>query len=142
MNWIIQERMKKKIILFVSAILAMFDIIGVVMVVMYQQEYNSKGVSHYVIATMDPTQSKEFVGYLGQYSIYVEGLKIDDLYFVTVDGNSIPIKDAIKNEDVSLTDWKRNAEKHRQSGNTEILQFDNYEIAITDKECVFRPISE
>ena len=109
---------------------------------MFSEQYNSKGVSHLLVITIDKKQPKEYIGKLGNYNIYVEQLKIDETNFRSVDAENISIKDAIENDLVSIEDWKKYARKVTKNGDTEILQNENYEIAITNDECIIRPISK
>ena len=73
---------------------------------------------------------------------FIEKLKLDELNFRSVDAKNVPLKDAIENDLVSIEDWRKYASKIRKEGDTEILQNENYEIAITNNECVIRPITK
>ena len=108
----------------------------------YSAQYNSKGVSSLLNITIDENQQKEFVGKLDGYNIYVEGLKIDELYFIAFNDEQIPLKDAIDNELVSVKDWRKKARKTIKDGDAEILRYENYEIAIAYDDCIIRPISK
>ena len=72
----------------------------------------------------------------------MEKLKIDELYFISVDDTRISLSEAIQNELVSISDWRKKAWYTITDGNMEILGFENYEIAITAEECIIRPITE
>lgn len=136
--------MKKKIIILIVILIIMLIIVcgrGFISW-LFSQQYNSKGVSHFLVITIDKSQPKEYIGKLDNYNIYVEQLKISETNFRSIDAENISIKDAIENNLVSVEDWKKYAWKIKKDGNTEILQNENYEIAITDNECIIRPISK
>ena len=103
---------------------------------------NSKGVSHYLVITIDENQPKEYVGELDNHKIYVEKLDLDATNFRTVDAKNISIKEAINKKVVSIKDWKKYARKIRKDGDAEILQFENYEIACAYDDCIIRPLSK
>jgi len=109
---------------------------------LFSAQYNANGISSFLCITIDENQPLEYIGELENYSIYVENLKIDELYFISVDDTRISLSEAIQNELVSISDWRKKAWYTITDGNTEILGFENYEIAITAEECIIRPITE
>ena len=133
--------MNKKIIFLVSLIIVL--IVGGIVIVftMFAEQYNLKGISSLLNITIDEKQPKEYIGKLEKYNIYVEKLKIDELYFISINNKHIPLKVAIDEELVSVRDWIKKAWNIKKDGNIEILQYENYEIAIDDNDCVIRPIT-
>ena len=108
---------------------------------MYDAQYNENGVSHYLVITIDETQPKEYVGELDAHSVFVESFDMDTTYFITVTDEHVSVQEAIENNLVSIGEWKKYAWKTEIEESAEILQFENYEIVITQNECVFRPLS-
>ncbi len=136
---------KKTIVLMISIIiLIIMLILGIKPFIswLFTKQYNSKGISHFLVITIDKNQPKEYIGKLEDYDIYVEKLKLDELNFRSVDAKNVPLKDAIENKLVSIEDWRKYARKTRKEGDIEILQNENYEIAISDKDCLIRPITK
>ena len=133
--------MNKKIIFLISLIIVL--IVGGIGIVftMFSEQYNSKGISSLLNITIDEKQPKEYIGKLEKYNIYVEKLKIDELYFISINNKHISLKVAIDEELVSVRDWIKKAWNIKKDGNIEILQYENYEIAIDDNDCVIRPIT-
>ena len=133
--------MNKKIIFLISLIIVL--IVGGIGIVftMFAEQYNSKGISSLLNITIDEKQPKEYIGKLEKYNIYVEKLKIDELYFISINAKQVSLKDAIDEELVLVRDWRKKAWNIKKDGNIEILQYENYEIAIDDNDCVIRPIT-
>ena len=104
------------------------------------KQYNSNGLSNIMTVLMDETQEKEYVGELDGHRIFIEGLKIGSLEFTRTNGEKVSLKDAIENELTSIDDWRKGAWKIRKEGDAEILQYENYEIAIAYDDCIIRPI--
>lgn len=92
--------------------------------------------------TIDENQPQEYIGELDGYEIYVERLKTDALYYTSVKGNNIPLRDAVNKGIVSVKDRREKAWDIIYDGGTEILRYENYEIAISDGNCIIRPITE
>ena len=76
--------MNKKIIFLISLIIVL--IVGGIGIVftMFAEQYNSKGISSLLNITIDEKQPKEYIGKLEKYNIYVEKLKIDELYIISI----------------------------------------------------------
>ena len=108
---------------------------------MFAAQYNSNGVSHLLVITMNEDQPRELVGKLDGHDIYIEGLDKEGTCFRSVDAGNVSLKEAFEGNLVSIEDWKDYARKIKKDGDTEILRFEDYEIAVTDKECVIRPRS-
>ena len=109
---------------------------------MYDAQYNQKGVSHFLVITIDQSQPKEYVGELEAHSIFVEKLDMDDTYFISATDEHISIKEAIDNNLVSINEWRKYAWKTEKDGDAEILQFENYEIMVSPDECIIRPLTK
>ncbi|MBQ9853578.1 MAG: hypothetical protein IJO57_00910 [Bacilli bacterium] len=133
--------MNKKIFVLISLII--ISIVGGIVIVfaMFTEQYNSKGISSLLIITIDEKQPKEYIGKLENYNIYVEKLKIDELYFISVNNKQVSLKVAIDEELASVRDWRKKAWNIKKDGNIEILQYENYEIAIAYDDCIIRPIT-
>ena len=142
---------KKKPIILI--ILATFLIAGIICLMsrcspknlvhrMFPAQYNPKGISHFLVITIDENQPKEYIGKLADHNIYVEKLNIKETNFTTVDAKNVSIKDAIENDLVSIEDWKKYSRSTKLDGDTEILRYENYEIAISSEECIIRPITK
>jgi hypothetical protein len=116
-------------------------IIGVV-IYAYNTQYNLRGISNIISVYIDETRDKEYVGKLDGYDIYVEGLRVEELNFRTFNAESIPFKEAIDKKIVSIKDFRRGAWYIFKDNNTEILRYESYEIAISNNECIIRPVSK
>ena len=141
-DWLAGERhkMNRKKSLLLAVVLLTADLIfhacG-----LSDKQYNSNGLSNIMTVLMDETQEKEYVGELDGHRIFIEGLKIGSLEFTRTNGEKVSLKDAIENELTSIDDWRKGAWKIRKEGDAEILQYENYEIAIAYDDCIIRPIS-
>lgn len=131
---------KKKIFIIISAIVIFLTIAGIVCaILMYNAQYNSKGVSHFLVITIDPSKEREQIGRLDGYNVYVEGLK--EYNFRTFDAKDLSVKEAIEKNLVSIDEWKKYAFSTRKDNDSLILVFENYEISLTGDECLIRPRS-
>ena len=127
----------------------LFIIIGAVVVIalvivgiiywMHTEQYNSKGVSHFLVVTVDQNKERVKIGRLNEYNVYVEGLS--EYNFRTSDAKNLSVKKAIENNLVSIDEWKKYASSTRKDNDSLILVFDNYEISLTGDECLIRPRS-
>ena len=108
----------------------------------FNRQYNPNGITSLLNITIDKNQPQEYIGELDGYEIYVKSLKTDALYYTSVKGRNIPLRDAVNNRLVSVKDWREKAWDIIDDGNIEILRYENYEIAITDGACLIRPITE
>lgn len=135
---------KKKAIIFIccGVIISLMIAIAYLVFYLFSQQYNSKGISSLLCITIDQSYPKEYIGELENYSIYVEKLKTDELYFISVDAERISLGDAVAKELVSVKDWRKKAWDTLMDGDTEILRYENYEIAIIDGDCIIRPITK
>ncbi len=107
---------------------------------LFSAQYNENGISHFLVITIDKNQEKEYIGKLENHDVYVEGLQIDETNFRSVDAKNVSIKEAIDNKLVSIDEWRKYAWRVKKDGNIEILRFENYEIVISNSECVIRMI--
>lgn len=135
-------KQNKLVVLLPIAVLVLGIIItNVIIPWLFSSQYNSNGVSYYLVVTLDKTQEREFVGTLDGYYVYIEGFKIEETNFRNVNAENVSIKEAIEKKLVSIEDWKKSASRIKKDGNVEILKFDNYEIAISNGDCFIRPKS-
>ena len=107
---------------------------------LFSSQYNENGISHFLVITIDENQAKEYIGTLGDHDVYVEKLDIDETCFRSIDAENVSIKDAIENNLVSIEDWRKYARNIKTDGDIAILQFENYEIAVSSDECIIRPL--
>lgn len=134
--------MKKVIIPIIIAILIiLIACSGKIVRWLFAQQYNSKGISHFLVITLDNEQQKEYVGKLEEHDVYIEGLNIAETNFRTINAENLSIKDAIESNLVSIEDWKNYALRITEEESGEILKFENYEIFVTTGECVIRPLT-
>ena len=134
--------MKKVIIPIIIAILIiLIACSGKIVRWLFAQQYNSKGISHFLVITLDNEQQKEYVGKLEEHDVYIEGLNIAETNFRTINAENLSIKDAIESNLVSIEDWKNYALRITEEENGEVLKFENYEILVTTGECVIRPLT-
>ena len=134
--------MKKVIIPIIIAILIiLIACSGKIVRWLFAQQYNSKGISHFLVITLDNEQQKEYVGKLEEHDVYIEGLNIAETNFRTINAENLSIKDAIESKLVSIEDWKKYALQITEEESGEILKFENYEILVTSEECIIRPLT-
>ena len=137
--------MKKKIIILITAIIVIivgaigFFTIGINW--LFSEQYNEKGISHFLVITIDENQPREYVGDLDGNRIFIENLNLEETNFRTVNAENMSIKEALEKKLVSIEEWRKYAWKIKKDGDAEILQFENYEIAIAYDDCVIRPLS-
>lgn len=81
------------------------------------------------------------IGELDGHRIYVENLNLEETNFRTVNAENMSINEAIEKNLVSIEEWRKYAWKNKKDGDTEILQFENYEIVIDNGECIIRPLA-
>ena len=108
---------------------------------LFAAQYNSKGISHFLVITYDPYKPKQQVGELDGHDIYLEQMEINGTAFRSVKAEDVPLREAFENRLTSIDEWRKYARHKKTKGNEEILMFENYEIAVTENECVIRPIS-
>ena len=67
-------------------------------------------------------------------------MNIKETNFRNVNAENVSIKKAIEEKLVSIMEWKKYAWKITKEGDSEILKYDNYEIACAYDDCVIRPL--
>lgn len=129
---------KGKFVLIIGIIVLVitFATVGIVYW-LFTEQYNSNGVSHFLVITIDKNKEREHIGRLDGYNVYVEGLS--EYNFRTFDAKDLSVKEAIEKELVSVEEWKKYAFSTRKSNASLILVFENYEIVLTGDECLIRP---
>lgn len=108
----------------------------------FSAQYNTKGISNILCIWYDPDSPLEYVGELEEYSVYTEQMSTDDLYYTTYGGDTISLRETVEKDLVTVSDWRRGAWSRFMDGDTEILRYENYEIAINGRKCIIRPIPE
>ena len=140
------EKKDKKInkTIIISIILCTILLIGIfgLIIYAYTRQYNLKGISNILSIYIDEDREKEYVGALDGYEIYVENLRVEELNYRTFNAKFIMFKDALDKKLTSINDWRKGAWYIFKEDDTEILRYESYEIAISKKECIIRPISK
>ena len=136
--------MRKNILIILGIIL----VVGVILFIsffginwLFSSQYNGKGVSHFLVVTIDKNQPKVFIGELDNHRIYVENLNLEETNFRNINAENVSIKKAIEEKLVTIEEWRKYAWKIKKEGDAEILKYDNYEIACAYDDCIIRPIS-
>ncbi len=135
--------MKKKIIIItitISLIVLLSVGIFISLPYLFSSQYNSNGISHFLVITIDKTIPKTYIGKLDNHKVYIEKLNIKETNFRNINAENISIKEAINKKLVSIEEWKKYSWYKYKHKNTEVLRFDNYEIVISKDECIIRPI--
>ena len=129
-----KKKNKLKIIPIILCVILLISIF-VVILYAYNKQYNLKGISNILSIYIDEDREKEYVGKLDGYEIYVENLRVEELNYRTFNAKFIMLKDALNKKLISINDWRKGA--------WYIFKEDeSYEIAISKKECIIRPISK
>lgn len=121
----------KKIILYVIGVL-LFILIILILINsnfinrLFQEQYNSKEISHFLVITIDYNQQKEYLGDLDNHKIYIENLNIEETNFRSVDAKNASIKKVINNKWTFIKEWKKYAWKVKEKNDIEIYKFENY----------------
>lgn len=130
---------KKIIIIAIISSILFFSIISIGIYTLFDMQYSLKtGVSSRINITIDKEQEKIKIGTLDGYDIFIEGLKVNDCYFTTIDAKTIDLTDAIKERKISLDDMTRKADWKEAKNNKSIYYYQNYKIEITDKEVLIK----
>lgn len=135
---------KSKILLVTLICSLLFSIAAVYGIVhwMFNAQYNSNGVSHLLVVTIDKGQAKEYIGDLEGHKVYIEGLNISETNFRNINAQNVSIKEAIDKGLVSIEDWKKYAYIIQKSGKVEVFKYDNYEIYVDSEACIIRPLTK
>lgn len=136
-----KKKNKLKIISIILCVVLLISIFGVI-VYAYNKQYSLKGISNILSIYIDEDREKEYAGKLDGYDIYVENLRVEELNYRTFNAKFIMLKDALDKKLTSINDWRRGAWYIFKENDTEILRYESYEIAISKKECIIRPISK
>ena len=59
---------------------------------LFKAQYNSNGISHFLVITIDKNQEKTYLGTLERHKVYIEGLNIKETNFRTIDAKNISIQ--------------------------------------------------
>lgn len=120
------------------------SIVAIIIIVptLFSAQYNKKGISHFLVITIDRSVPKTYLGDLEGHKVYIEDLDIEETNFRTIKAENMPIKEALDKELVSIKEWEKYAFKVVKKGEYKILKYENYEIAINDNECVIRPLTK
>ena len=134
------NKSKEKFVLIIGIIVLVvtFLIVGI-LCWLYTEQYNSNGVSHFLVITVDHDKGREKIGRLDGYNVYVEELSAYN--FRTFNAKDLSVKEAIEKKLVSIDEWKKYAFSTKKDNDSLILVFENYEIALTGDECLIRPRS-
>lgn len=106
------------------------------------RQYNQNGVSNYLNIVIDPEAEKKKAGTLEERTVWIEGLDTEFTFYKTADGKRLAVDEVLKDGLVSIEDWRKAALKTVSENGTEILKFENYEIAVSADECIIRPLSK
>lgn len=60
---------------------------------LFSSQYNSNGVSHFLVITIDESQPKEYIGKLEKYRVYMEKSNIDETNFRTKNAENLSVKE-------------------------------------------------
>lgn len=136
--------MRKNILIILGIIL----MVGIILFIsffgidwLFSSQYNEKGISHFLVVTIDRNQPKVYIGELDNHRIYVENLNLEETNFRNIKAENVSIKKAIDEKLVTIEEWRKYAWKIEKEGDAEILKYDNYEIACAYDDCIIRPIS-
>ena len=132
---------KKIIILIIAIIVGVICFFSIGINWLFSEQYNEKGISHFLVITIDKNQPREYIGELEGHRVFIENLNLEGTNFRTVNAENMSIKEAIENNLVSIKEWKKYAWKIKKEGDSEILQFENYEIVIAYDDCIIRPLA-
>ena len=139
-----KKQKRYKWLIIIPVCLYVIILLGIFGVVFYafNTQYNFKGISNILSVYIDEDREKEYVGQLDGYEIYVENLRVEELNYRTFNANSISLNEAIEKKLTSIKDWRRGAWYIFKDKDTEILRYESYEIAISNNECIIRPVSK
>lgn len=137
--------MKKKTKMFiVVAIISIVFSVGAIFIIttaMFKAQYNSHGISHFLVVTID-NSSSTYIGDLEGHKVYLEGMNIEETVFRSIDAKNVSIKEVLDKELTSIKEWEKYAWSIKKLDDGEILKYDNYEIYITKDVCIIRPITK
>ena len=136
--------MRKNILIILGIIL----MVGIIIFIssfgidwLFSSQYNEKGISHFLVVTIDRNQPKVYIGELDNHKIYVENLNLEETNFRNIKAENVSIKKAIDEKLVTIEEWRKYAWKIKKEGDAEVFKYDNYEFACAYDDCIIRPIS-
>ena len=133
---------KGKIIAMIFSGILLLAVLGNFLIPwLFSQQYNSNGISHFIVITIDRQQPMTYIGTLDDHSVFAENLDLRNTVVRSVHAENIPMEKAIEEHLVSIDEWKTFARSTRTEGDAEVLQFENYEIVLTEDTCLFKPIA-
>lgn len=143
-NTVIKKHKRKYKIIIIALLILVF-VAGLltmkIAVSAFDSQYHNDGISKYMNITISDMDRYK-VGELDGYEIYLENLS--EAYFMTAGANRIELEDAIEQGKISMEElydgsWKK--EDILLNGiESTIYYFENYQIVLSDKECVISPI--
>lgn len=137
-------KISKKFIIIIAIVLFVVVLlltIPAIMKMLYSQQYNSQGLSHFLVVTIDVDQPRRYIADLDGRKVYMERLDPEGTCFRSVNAENVSVKKAIEKNKTSIDEWRKYARSINTDEAGEILKFDNYEIAVTDDLCIIRPLS-
>ena len=138
---LIKRNLIMLIAIYIIGVIVFIGLIFFFVKFLFSQQYNKNGVSHFLVISIDKDRPREYVGELENHKIYVENLKLEETTFRNIKAKSVSIKEALEKELVSIDDWKKYARNVINVEDTDIMQYENYEIACSDNDCIIRPLS-
>ena len=135
--------MKNKGIIITAIISILFSAGMLILIIpwMFKAQYNSKGISHFLVVTID-NSSREYIGTLEGHKVYIEGFDKETTVFRSIDAKNVSIKEALDKKLVSIEEWRKYSFFITNKDDYEVLKYDNYEIVINKKECIIRPLTK
>ncbi len=132
------KRKKLVIIGIIAAVLVSLFLL-VTVYCLFDAQYNMKtGISSIMNITIDEEQGKIKIGNLEGYNIFVEGLKVNECYFTTIDATTISLVDAVNEGKISVKDMARKAFEKKDTDEKTIYYYENYLIEVTGKEVLIK----
>ena len=132
------KRKKLVIIGIIAAVLVNLFLL-VTVYCLFDAQYNMKtGISSIMNITIDEEQEKIKIGNLEGYHIFVEGLKVNECYFITIDATTISLVDAVNEGKVSVKDMTRKAFWEKDIDDKTIYYYENYLIEVAGKEVLIK----
>jgi len=132
------KRKKLVIIGIIAAVLVNLFLL-VTVYCLFDAQYNMKtGISSIMNITIDEEQEKIKIGNLEGYHIFVEGLKVNECYFITIDATTISLVDAVNEGKVSVKDMTRKAFWEKDIDDKTIYYYENYLIEVTGMDVLIK----
>ena len=129
----------------IAAIISIVFSVGAVLIIvpsMFSAQYNNKGISHFLVITIDNNVSKTYLGELEDHKVYIERLNIEETNFRSIKAENISIREVLDKKLTTINELKKYAFRLSKQGQYEVLKYDNYEIAINDEELIIRPLNK